>query len=255
MTFVDRLRGSDLVLSSWSTVPDPIVAEALAREGWDACTIDLQHGMMGYGEARAMIMAISGMGKPALTRLPLDGLSIGARMLDLGVAGLIAPMINTAADAAAFVEAMRYPPEGKRSWGAYRAMATGGLNRLDYLARANQRTALFAMIETGEALANLESIAATPGLTGLFVGPSDLTISMTKGRAQEPDGKVEVMDALRTISSVARAHDLCPGIFTPNAQQAALRLALGYRFITVGSDLAFMAAGSTAALSALRQKD
>ncbi|WP_137390511.1 HpcH/HpaI aldolase family protein [Rhodoligotrophos defluvii] len=254
-SLVERLRGSELLLSSWSTVPDPLVAETLARDRWDACTIDLQHGMMGYAEARAMVMAITGVGKPAMARLPLDGLSMAARMLDIGVEGIIAPMINCAADVAALVDALRYPPDGNRSWGAYRAMAVGGLGREAYLAEANRRVALFAMIETREAVANLETIAATPGLAGLFVGPSDLTISMTQGRTYEPDGEPDVLEAMREVVAVAKAHGLCPGIFTPNAQQAALRIAYGFRFVTVGSDLAFMAAGSASALNTLRQSN
>lgn len=251
MSFTERLRGPDLVLSSWSTIPDTIVAEALAREGWDACTIDLQHGMIGYAEARDLIMAISGAGKPVMARLPLEGASLGARMLDLGVDGLIAPMINSASDATAFVEAMLFPPLGKRSWGAYRAVASGGHDRLDYLHQANSRLALFAMIETREAIENIEAIAKTPGLTGLFVGPSDLTISMTDGRGFEPDREPEVLEALDLVVAVARANGICPGIFTPNTNQAAARIERGFRFVTVGSDMSFIAAASAQSLQAL----
>jgi len=253
MGFTERLRGPDLVLSSWSTIPDPIVAEALARDGWDACTIDLQHGMIGYAEARGLVMTISALGKPVIVRLPLDGASIGARMLDLGVNGVIAPMINTAEDAEAFVAAMQFPPRGRRSWGAYRAVASGGYDRLDYLHEANGRLALFAMVETREAVDNLEAIARTPGLTGLFVGPSELTISMTNGRGFEPDREPEVMEAMDRVVAIASENGLCPGIFTPNTAQAAARIERGFRFVTVGSDMSFIAASSAQALQALRR--
>ncbi|MGF7162700.1 4-hydroxy-2-oxoheptanedioate aldolase [Rhodoligotrophos appendicifer] len=247
----DRLKTDELLLSSWSTVPDSIIAEALALDKWDACTIDMQHGMMGYAEARSMVMAIAGAGKPSVVRLPLNGLSIGARMLDIGVSALIAPMINSAAEAEQFVQAFHFPPHGGRSWGAYRAVATGRMTKEAYLAEAGARIALFAMIETREALDNVEAIAAIRGLGGLFVGPSDLTISLTNGRSFEPDGEAEAVEALEHIVAVARKHGLSPGIFTPSAAQAKTRIAQGFRFVTVNSDIGFLNAGSAAALNAL----
>ena len=118
--------------------------------------------------------------------------------LDAGACCVISPMVNTRAQAEALVRSAKYPPMGARSWGGYTALQASGLPPAEYLKQSNQMTMVFAMVETVEALSNLDEIAATPGLDGLFVGPSDLSITLSKGAGIDKLGK----DTLAAMAKV-----------------------------------------------------
>nr|MBA3323765.1 2,4-dihydroxyhept-2-ene-1,7-dioic acid aldolase [Paracoccaceae bacterium] len=166
-------------INGWLSIGNSFVAEIMAAQGFDSLTIDLQHGALDYADALAMFQAMRASGAAPLARVPwLDPGAI-MKALDAGAYGVICPMVSTAAEAARFVACLRYPPLGTRSFGPTRVGIAAGPG---YFAGANGLVVGFAMIETAEAMANLEAICATPGLDGVYIGPADLTLGLTAGR-------------------------------------------------------------------------
>jgi 4-hydroxy-2-oxoheptanedioate aldolase len=174
-----------------------------------------------------------------------------SRALDFGAEGIIAPMINTAADARAFAAAAKYPPLGERSWGPHRATTLAGIgDQTVYLREANEHTVTLAMIETREALDNLAAIIETPGIDGLFLGPSDLSIALSRGQALDPLSK-DVDRELERIVAAAQKTKKIAGAYCHSSERAAALKERGMRFLAVMSDLAFLRAGAAAALKSL----
>ena len=163
-------------VSGWLSIPAaPFSAEIMAHQGWDALTVDLQHGLIDYQTAVGMLTAISTTETVPLVRVPWLEFGLIMKLLDAGAYGIICPMVNTRKDAENLVHAGRYPPAGTRSFGPVRAAIYGGA---DYVENANDEIVLLAMIETEEALDNVKEIAAVPGLDGLFIGPNDFAKSL-----------------------------------------------------------------------------
>ena len=201
-----------------------------------------------------MIDGIAGAalgGKPTLVRIPLGDLGLAARALDAGAAAVICPMVNSPEDARAFVDAVKFPPVGRRSWGPHRALAMSGLDRTAFLHGANARTFAFAMIETEEAMSRLDAIVATPGLDGVYIGPNDLCVSLTGGQAVEPEHPV-VLEAIDKVLDAARRHGRTAGIFANTTGIAQDYFARGFRFISLGNELAFMRDRAEAVAKAAR---
>ncbi|GHF44343.1 4-hydroxy-2-oxoheptanedioate aldolase [Deinococcus metalli] len=243
-----RLSRSEMVLNGWLHLPGGVSAEVMGRAGYDALTIDLQHGLIGDGGLVPTLQAIAGTPAAPVVRVPGLHAPDLMRALDAGAVGVICPMIDTPEQAAALVQACRYAPHGTRSFGPTRARLVHGD---DYAARADTQTLVFAMIETARALTNLDAILATPGLSGVYVGPGDLSLSMT-GRATLDFRGGEVEVAVAHIARSAAERGLIPGIFTQGGDLARAAMALGYRFVTAGSDLALLAGAARGVLDDLR---
>src|SRR5580692_9429034 len=189
-SFARRLRAGETVFCGWCSMPYPIVAETIGRDGFVAVTLESQHGLWDMGAMLTGIAAVRQSGAAPLVRVPVGDFVMVSRVLDYGAEGVIAPMINTAADARAFVAAAKYPPMGERSWGPHRAMTLGGVpDMATYLREANDNVITLAMIETRTALQNFEAIIGTPGIDGFFLGPSDLSIALSDGRNVDPLSK------------------------------------------------------------------
>lgn len=247
-----RLAAGETVYTGWCALPAPIVAETIAREGFVAVTIDQQHGLWDTEATVAGIAAIRSGGAAPIVRVPLGAFATASRALDFGAEGIIAPMINTVADAKAFVSAAKYPPLGERSWGPMRAMTLAGIaDGKQYLREANAATVTLAMIETRTAMDNLEAIAATPGIDVLFVGPSDLSIGLTDGAELDPHSNT-VETALDRIVTACRKAGKIAGLYCANAERAVACARRGFRFLAVGSDLGFLRAGTAAQLKTLK---
>jgi 4-hydroxy-2-oxoheptanedioate aldolase len=255
-TLAARLRAGETVYSGWCGLPYPMVAEIIGREGFGAVTLDGQHGLWDLAGIAVGIAAVRQAGAAPIVRVPLGDFALASRCLDFGAEGIIAPMINTAADARAFAAAAKFPPVGERSWGPHRAnMLAGIADQQDYLAEANGLVVTLAMIETRTALANLDAIAATPGIDGLFLGPSDLSIALSQGRALDPLS-AEVERELDRIVAAAQKAGKTPGAYCHNAERALALAKRGMRFLAVSSDMAFLRAGARIALDPLRaQRD
>jgi 4-hydroxy-2-oxoheptanedioate aldolase len=247
-----RLRAGETVFTGWCAMASPLVTEALAREGFSAVTIDQQHGLWDTAATVNAIAAIHAAGAAPIVRVPLAQFPTASRVLDLGAEGVIAPLINTPADARAFVAAAKYPPLGERSWGPHRAMTLGGMSDPKaYLREANELTVTIAMIETRTALDNLDAILATPGIDAIFVGPSDLSITLSDGTVLDPHS-ADVERALDTIVAAAQKAGKIPGAYCQNAERAVALARRGFRFCAVGSDLQFLRAGAAEQIKTLR---
>src|SRR6202034_4289252 len=162
-------------INSWLGIPSSFSAEVMAHAGWDSLVVDMQHGMIEYQTMVTMLQGISTTNTTPLVRVPWNDPAHIQKALDAGAYGIICPMINNRAEAEKFVSSMRYAPVGSRSSGPIRASIYGGA---DYHAKANDIVVAFGMIETVEAMENLDEILSTPGLDAAYVGPSDLSISM-----------------------------------------------------------------------------
>ena len=246
--FIDeRLRSGMTLHFCWCMLPGGHQAEVIARSNVDGLAVDMQHGVIDYNEMVEMVLGAHRGGSPAFVRLPLDDFSMVSRALDAGAAAVIMPMINTADDARRLVEAGKYPPVGGRSWGPILALNASGLQPNDYLKQANGLTKLFGMIESAEALGNLDEICAVEGLDGVFVGPNDLSISLSAGAAANAESDA-VNDALPKIVAAADAAGMIAGIYASNPQQVERYAALGFRFISIVNDKSVIAQGIASAM-------
>lgn len=247
-----RLAAGETVYTGWCALPAPIVAETIAREGFNTVTVDQQHGLWDTAATVTAIQAIRSVGAAPVVRIPLGAFAVASRALDFGAEGIVAPMINTVADAKAFVSATKFPPLGERSWGPTRAMTLAGINDpKTYLRDANENIVTLAMIETKTAMANLDAIAAVPGIDVLFVGPSDLSIGLTDAAELDPHSPT-VEAALDKIISACRKAGKVAGLYCANAERAVACAKRGIRFLAVGSDLGFLRAGTAAQLKTLK---
>ena len=238
-------------LLGWAEMADPMIAGLMARAGFDAVLLDAQHGFHTEATAAAAITEAALCGKPALVRVAVGAYPLAARMLDLGAAGVVAPMINTAADAGRFVAEVKYPPLGGRSWGPTRAMQIQQqADPQAFLAAQNARCAAIAMIETRSAMDDLDAILAVEGLDGVLVGPGDLSISLSGGRL-DPAGAA-VTEALAAILLAAKARGKLACAFAGTPERAAEMLAMGFDITTVGYDSGLIGAAFGSAVRHVR---
>lgn len=246
----ERLAGGRPLFSSWASLPGRFNGEILARSPCDAVTIDMQHGAIGFSEAVELIGAVLQAGKPALARVPVGDFGMIGRMLDAGAEGLIVPMVETAAQARECVAQAKYPPLGGRSWGPYQALSASGLSAGDYLRQANGRVRLFVMIETRKGLEALDEIIAVPGIDGIFVGPADLSISLSGG-AHADVFQPEPLAAIGRVQKACARAGLVPAIYAASPEAARRMADMGFRLITIGTDAGMFAAGLAAAFGPL----
>ncbi|AUA08740.1 aldolase [Streptomyces sp. SID8361] len=249
LEFARRVRNRQHAIGYWVVLDDPIATERLARLGYDYVAVDAQHGLMGYTGIRNAMLAIdAGATSAAMVRVEQnDPFAIG-RVLDAGATGVIVPLIDSAEDAAAAVRATRYPPEGRRSYGPMRAQLRVGPKP----AEANESVLLLAMIETPQGLRNVAEICATPGLDGIYVGPSDLRLAVGGETSTDPAVDEVFEQAVEKIAKAAEAAGIAAGIHTPNGEVARRRLEQGYTFASVASDLVHLEQAAKAHLSAAR---
>jgi len=237
-TVKQRWREGGVAYGAWLTIPASISAEAVAHQGFDYACVDMQHGVIDYSDCLAMLTAISTTDVMPFVRVPWNEFSIINRVLDAGAMGIIVPMVNSPAEAREAVRAARYHPEGARSWGPIRASLYAGS---DYYPAANAEVALIAMVETRQALDALDDILAVEGIDAVYVGPSDLSITL--GLPPGPDSGGAFEDARVRIARACAARGVAAGIHA-NAALAAKHRAAGYRMITVFQDLVAITAGA-----------
>lgn len=235
-------------LNGWLAIPSGFAAETMAHQGWDTLTIDLQHGVVDYQAMVVMLQAISTTPTVPVVRVPWLEPGILMKTLDAGAYGVICPMVNTREDAQRFVAYTSYAPQGTRSFGPIRALLYGGA---DYPEHANRTIVRFAMIETAQALDNLDAILSVEGLDAIYIGPSDLSLALGC-RPTFDDVDPPVAQAIDHILARARAHGLVAGIHNGTPEAALARVAKGFRFVTVSSDARLMAAGAQQVVAKMR---
>ena len=240
--------GGGNVINAWLSIASSLSAELVANQDFDSVCIDLQHGGVDFQAAIPMLQAISTTQRTPLVRAPWNEPAIIGKLLDAGAYGVICPMVNSRAECEAFVSACRYPPLGSRSSGPHRAVLYGGP---DYSAKANETILTFAMVETVQALDNLEAILTTPGLDAVYVGPSDLSLSMGEKPGYDPKYP-KVMKAIARIAVEAKRHGVQPCIHVGTTAYALEMFGLGYRLITYAGDYRFLQWSMQRGLAALR---
>ncbi|MGH6762857.1 MAG: HpcH/HpaI aldolase family protein [Phyllobacterium sp.] len=243
MSLSSRLRSGETVFSAWSALPNPLTIEAVAKAGFDAVTMDMQHGGHDVASVLGGIGLIVANGRHPAVRVPLNDFAMVSRALDFGAEAVIAPMINSVEDAQRLAAVAKYPPLGERSWGQYRRMEGYGQSLpSDYLTVANEASLVFAMVETRAAYEILDDILAVPGIDGIFVGPSDFSIAWSDG-AEVNAASETIIEPLRNIAErVSRAGKI-PAAYALDAKMARRFTSLGYRFLTVGSDSTYLRLG------------
>lgn len=245
LAFAAALRAGEPIAIGWSGIPAPLNAAALARGGFRAVCTDFQHGFHDEASMIASMQAIHQAGAAPGLRIPVGRFDLASRALDAGAQFVIAPMINTVADAEALVDATKYPPLGGRSWGPALALDLWDVSMDGYLASANDLVLSIAMIETVEALDNLDAILAVPGIDGIFVGPSDLSITLSKGERVEAMAP-HVLDVAEDIGVRAKKSGKIACVYAFDVEKANNFVARGFTFAAVGSDVLAIKAAAAA---------
>jgi len=241
----DKWASGQLAWGGWLTIPSSVTAEAMAAMALDYLCIDMQHGLVDYSDSVHMLQAITLGTATPLVRVPANTPDNIAKALDAGAMAIIVPMVNSRAQAESAVAACYYVPKGSRSYGPARVAAVEGP---DYYAEANNAVACIPMIETVEALSNIDEILTVDGIEAIYVGPSDLAISMGhRPVTSHPD----VTDAFDRIVAACGRHDVVPGIHaTPSL--APDRAERGFRMITVVADLLALKAAAMTGIAQAR---
>ncbi len=241
-------RDDQQTIGCWLSLGNAYSAEAMAKMGFDWVCVDLQHGLLDYQDLTYMLPAISNSDATPLVRVPWNEPYEIMKALDAGAYGVIVPMINSREEAEQAVAACRYPPDGNRSFGPIRAALYGGRG---YASQANEHIACIAMIETQDGIANLEEIVSTPGLDGVYIGPSDLALAL----GLPPTGDNDIPEHAKTVKTIldaCKAHGVAAGIHTSSLEYTQRYLTAGFNFITLGTDSGFMMRAAGQELAAAR---
>ncbi|WP_027142131.1 HpcH/HpaI aldolase/citrate lyase family protein [Mesorhizobium sp. WSM3626] len=246
--FRQKCIGKSSLVGSFAAIPHPVAVEVMALSGLDFLCIDWEHAQISREMIESMVRAADVHRVPAMVRVPGHAPEAIQAALDSGAQGVLVPRVSTPAQAAMAVKASRYPPRGERGVGPGRA-AGYGYRIPEYLAGANERTAVAIQVETVEGLANIDAIAAVEGVDVVFVGPGDLSVSID---AIGPKGAEKLADAIRRIIGVTIAHDKTSGIFCASPQTVGQWAAVGASFFVLASDTMFLGAGAAANYAAAR---
>lgn len=239
-------KQNTIATNAWLAIPNAWTAELIANVGFDACTIDLQHGLADYQIALTMLQSINSSGNVPLVRVPWNEPSLVMKMLDAGALGVIVPMIDNQKQIRHFIDACKYPPLGSRSFGPIRASLTLGK---DYFQEANNEILAIAMIETREGLKNIEDIANVEGLNGFYIGTMDLSISLGLKSLGDLHDAI-LMSAIEKILDIAKEQDLLIGIHSKSLEETEILRDLGVNIITPINDSTLL---QTSALSIYNQ--
>lgn len=234
-------KNNRAVFCGWLHIPNTWSAELMANAGWDSVAVDMQHGLHSMETAMQMMQAISTTDAVPLARANWNQAGDIMRLLDMGAEGIICPMINTKEDCKNFVGACRYPPLGYRSFGPTRQRIYAGA---DYGDHSNEETLAIAMVETKEAVENIEGICEVNSLDGIFIGSGDLRLSLTGTNKKTDDGGI-FENAVDKILACCHKNDIIPGVWVPNIEQAQIMIHKGFRFIALQSDSMMLQAVST----------
>jgi 2-dehydro-3-deoxyglucarate aldolase/4-hydroxy-2-oxoheptanedioate aldolase len=248
LPFVDLLRRREPLLGTLLSLPSPEIAELLAGVGFDWLFVDLEHGLLDVAGAQRMVQAAAGC--PCLVRVPSGAATDIGRALDIGAAGIIVPHVNTAAEAAAAVQAAKYPPAGTRSIGAARAQGYG--LRTGHAVRcADATTAVVAQVEHVEGVRRIEEIVGIPGVDAIFIGPFDLSASLGTAGAIEA---AAVQDAIATVLAACRDAGKPCGIFLVDATAARQAFEAGHSLVCLATDTLILGNAATSLVAAVRAR-
>ena len=237
------------IVNGWLQIPSAFSAEVMAHQGWDSCTIDMQHGVVDYPNALNMLQAISTTEVTPLARVNWNEPGQIMKILDAGCYGVICPMVSNRKEAENFVQACLYPSKGYRSFGPIRASIYGGS---DYAKHADNEILKLAMIETKEALEKLDEILDTPNLDGIYIGPADLSLAVGEEPSfDKPEDTKAYKEILRVLEA-AKKRKLIAGLHNGTPEYAQKMLDKGFNLVTVGSDSRYITSGAKTDLEKLK---
>lgn len=245
------LVAGEPTLGTWLSLGNWQAARWLARAGFSWLTVDLEHSPIDWNELGIQLGAVADAGCTALARVPANRHDHIKRVLDAGAQGVIVPMVNSAEEARAAVAAAKYPPQGTRSVGGLLGSLNFAATPNEYMSRANDEVLVILQCEHTQAVEQLDSILAVPGIDAIFVGPNDLAWSL-----RGPDGAVPKADLIlqtqQRILDVCRRRHMPAGIHCFSGEEAHRRAVDGWQFLAINSDLRFLLDGAAAALKPFR---
>ena len=236
-------------VNGWLAIPSGFSAEVMAQAGWDSVTVDLQHGVQDYMTMVQCFQAMQVHPVLPMVRVPWNEPGIVGKVLDAGAYGVICPMVNTRAEAEAFVSYVRYPPAGKRSNGPIRAGIYG--QGTTYQSTANDEILCIPMVETQEAVDNLEAILDVPGVDAVYIGPSDLGFSMGLPPILDRE-EPQIMAIYERVVAETRKRGLHACIHCLTPAYAARMIPMGFSLVTIGNDSGILLGAARAAVKATR---
>ena len=228
-------------INAWCSIPSAVTAEMMSMNDFDSITIDMQHGLVDYTNAMPMMQVISATEVVPLARVNWNEPGQIMKILDAGCYGIICPMVSNRKEAERFVQACKYPPDGYRSFGPMRGLIYGGP---DYGDHANDEILKMAMIETKEALENLDEIMSTPGLDGIYIGPADLSLAIGEKPGFDKGEDTKAYSEILRILEHAKKNNIFAGIHNGSTDYAKKMIEKGFQFVTVGADSRFISAGA-----------
>jgi 4-hydroxy-2-oxoheptanedioate aldolase len=245
-----RLKSGKACVNAWLAIPSGFSAEVMAQCGFDSVTVDMQHGVQDY---LSMVQCFQAMDKYPITpmvRIPWNEPGIIGKVLDGGAWGVICPMVNTPAEAKALASSCLYPPKGKRSNGPIRAVAYGEAS--PYQSIANDEVLVIPMIETQEAIDNLDAILDVPGISGIYVGPSDLGFSLGMKPMLDRE-EPQIFKIYEKLIEETGKRGQFAGIHNATGAYAARMIGMGFRFVTILNDSGLMARAARAEIAIARK--
>lgn len=247
-----RLEAGEPSIGTWLSLPSPECAEVVSKLGFDWLVVDAEHNPVDIRTLSQMFSAMGGSGTAPMVRIPWNSPENFKRVLDAGAWGIVVPMVNSRDEAEAAVAATRYPPDGRRSVGGSRHAMTFGATAAEYYARANDEILLVIQIEHIDAVRNIDEILSVPGIDAIFIGPNDLAASMDRGIGipLETDDP-EVVAAIEQTLAACKRHGVPPGIHCSSAAAVNRRIAEGYQFCAMASELRYMLSSLNADLATL----
>ena len=244
-----RIASGKACVNGWLAIPSGFSAEVMAGCGWDSVTVDMQHGVQDY---QSMVQCFQAMDKHPITplvRVPWNEPGIIGKALDGGAWGIISPMCNSGAEAKALVDACMYPPLGKRSNGPIRHGTYGVPGA--YQTNANSEVLVIPMIETQEGIDNIDAIVSTPGISGIYIGPSDMGLSLGLVPKLDRDEPV-ILGIYEKLVASCKKHGKFAGLHNGSPSYAAKMIKMGFQLCTIQNDSGLMAKAASEAVKQFR---
>lgn len=245
-----RLAAGKAAVNGWLAIPSGFSAEVMAQCGWDSVTVDMQHGVQDYQSMVQCFQAMQAHPVTPLVRVPWNEPGIIGKVLDGGAMGVICPMVNTAQEASILADSCLYPPAGKRSNGPIRAAMYGEAS--SYQATANQEILVIPMIETQQGIDNIDEILSVPGISGIYIGPSDMGLSLGMIPILDREEPV-ILDIYSRLLASCKKHGKFAGLHNGSAAYAARMIQMGFQFVTIANDSGLMARAAREAVTATRK--
>lgn len=245
----EKLRAGQPTIGCFLGLESPNVAELLANAGFDWLIVETEHNGLDSAEIEHMLMAMNGTETIPLVRIPSSNPVFIQRALDMGAMGIVVPLVKTPAEAQAIVRATRLPPQGNRSWGPLRASRYTFDNE-DYFNRINDNILVTLILETKEAVDNLEAIASVPGIDAIYLGPWDLCLSLGLNPLHQPFPEINTI--IERMVTVARKTGIAAGIGAVTPGELQERRTQGFTLLGYGPDYFLLASAARAGLAAFR---